>query len=90
MIVEALLNVVFGLVNLLLSVFSLIPIPDMPEGIVEVGQTVLGYLLGGLDVLKWFLSWPLVIAGLTITLVAHNADHLYSLIRWILRKFGIQ
>lgn len=89
MIVEALLSIVFGLVNLILSVFSLLPIPAMPESLVKIGNTIIVYLKDGLSFVMFFFNRPLLLTCLSITLIAHHTGHLYSVFKWILSKFGM-
>lgn len=53
MIVEALLNVLFGVISLVVSLFNF---PDLPDSIANVYQTFLQYLQGGLKFLFFFFN----------------------------------
>lgn len=85
MIIKALLDLVYTLVNALL-VFEL---PQFPSTVTDVLSSLSGYMVAGISILRAFLgdtcmSMLAVLLGLVL---AMNAAYLtYSLVFWVLRK----
>lgn len=85
MIIKALLNLIYTVVNSLL-VFQL---PAFPEQVVDAIATIRGHLVAGVGVLRSFLGdrCMSVLAILLGLILAMNAAYLlYSLVFWVMRK----
>lgn len=85
MIITALLNLIANLLSAVL-VFDL---PKWPSQIDQVFQTVISWMVTGVEVLRAFLGQETltVISVLLGLVLAMNAAYLvYSLVFWVLRK----
>lgn len=83
MIIEALMNVIYTLFEVLTSPIS---IPSLPEGIHGVIDVALDYIAVGLSLLINYtdLGYLLTLFGLVIAVDAGLL--LYKLVMWIIRK----
>ena len=90
MILEALLNIIKGLLQI---VFGWINIPQFPEQLVGSIDTFLDLVFGNLSLLGFFIR-PLTLTLLIPTLIILlNFEDVYKLTMWILRKIpflGVQ
>lgn len=85
MIISLLLNLVYGVLSVLL-IFNL---PQLPDSVVTVANSVIGYMTTGLDILRVFVGDTCmgVLAVLFTLVIAMNAAYLlYSLVFWVLKK----
>lgn len=88
MIVSALLNLIYNILSLLL-VFEL---PDLPESVVAVADSIIGYISTGFSILRTFVGSTCmgILAVLFVLVVAMNAAYLvYSIVFWVLRKIPL-
>lgn len=83
MIIEGLFEI-FS--NLALWVLDIINLPDMPPQIMEIMQTVKGYMLQGGNVVSLFVNWPLFLLLGTTAIGIIIAREGYLLLMWILNK----
>lgn len=83
MIIEALLNIVKLLVNLL---FGWVQIPPVPDAITSVVDTVFRYIEQGMLIVYIFAPRELVQVLLPLVIIVVNFEHLYKLGMWILKK----
>lgn len=86
MIIEALLNLIVGLVKLLLGWINL---PDLPEPVTAALDTLFGYMGSALSLLWFFFDRNFVLACVPIVIALINFDKLYSFTMWIIRKLPI-
>lgn len=85
MLISALLNLIYNVLSLLL-VFDL---PELPDSVVTIANSVIEYVSTGISILASFVGSTCmgVIALLLTLVVAMNAAYfLYSLVFWIIRK----
>lgn len=88
MLISALLTLVYGVLSVLL-VFNL---PQLPDSVVTVANSLTGYITTGFSVLRAFVGDTCMgVLGVLFNLViAMNAAYmLYSLVMWVLRKIPI-
>ena len=83
MIISGLLSIVKVLINLL---FGWVSLPQVPEAVTSVVDTLFTYMQQGVGILWLFVPQTLVRVLLPLVIVVHNFDHLYKLGMWILRK----
>lgn len=84
MIIEAVLDVVFGLISLLLGFLP--ALPALPETITSVWSDVIMILGQGMAVLSNWLYMPVALPCLAIIVAAENFEHIYKLIAWFVNK----
>lgn len=83
MIVESLID---ALCSLLLSLFSVINIPEMPESVTGAVGTAVEYLATGYGILDNFIEMSVVGPLITAFLVIDAVYHVYIFVMWIVRK----
>ena len=84
MIVESLLNAIFSLFE---SVFSVINIPGMPDG---MSEQVVSFFSDTLNyagsLISLFIPWSQVKVFFPILIVILSSEEIYHLVMWVLRK----
>lgn len=84
MIVESIFNLLKTLVS---GLFGLIPnIPAMPEAVTSALSSAVDTVSQGCDIVAIFLPWSFVIVIMTVYVAFENFDHIYSFLRWIVKK----
>lgn len=86
MILLALLNVLFLVLQ---ALFSWLNLPEMPAEITSVVDQVVGYVVDALPLLWVFFDKNLVTVCLVVALACVNFDKVYDLLMWILAKLPI-
>lgn len=83
MIIEGLINLIYSLFATLTSV---IKVPPMPEGVMDIIDTAFGYISTGIQIVSNFthLQYLLVLFGVIFALDV--AIFLYHIILWVLKK----
>lgn len=83
MILQGLLDFFFFLYKLLLSPIN---IPNLPDEVYSVMETVCDYMESGIGFLSIFLDMRLVTLLLPFVILLINIDWIWGLVMWILRK----
>lgn len=83
MITEALLTVLFGIVSLILSLFSFLP--DMPASLTAVWDTIVGYLSSALNLVFFFFDHSILSTGLTLLLTLFAGEKIVDVVLWVWR-----
>lgn len=83
MILEALLNMVFGLLKI---VFGWISLPAFPEGLANSIDTFLNLIFDNLTLLGFFIRPSTIMIVVPILIVLLNFEDVYKITMWILRK----
>lgn len=86
MIILGLLRVIF---TVLQALFSWLNIPDMPEGVTSVVDSVIGYIIDALPLIWVFLDKNVVGVCLVIAVACMEFEKIYDLLMWILAKLPI-
>ena len=86
MIVTSLLNLIFSILKVL---FGWLNLPDMPEEISSVIDTVIDYIIDGLPVIWCFLDKEVTTVCLAIALACMNFEKIYDFLMWLLAKLPI-
>lgn len=86
MILQALLEFIFGILKIL---FGWIDLPDMPIEITEVIDSVIGYIVDGLPIIWCFLDKRVTTVCLAIALACMNFEKVYDFTMWIISKLPI-
>lgn len=81
MITEALLTVLFGIVSLILSLFSFLP--DMPASLTSVWSTIVGYLQSAFGLVFFFFDNSILSAGLTLLLTLFGGEKVVDVVLWV-------
>lgn len=71
------------------ALFSWLSLPDMPQEITGVVDTVMGYVVDALPLLWVFFDKSVVTVCLVVALACTNFDKIYDLLMWILAKLPI-
>lgn len=83
MIVEALYDVFFGFLDLVFSAFTL---PGFSDGILQVFNTIKGYLKVGMEILLVFTQKDILYFCLGSVLFGIVAYEVVALVLWLLKK----
>lgn len=83
MIILGLLELVFGILQVL---FSWLNLPDMPEEITSIIDSVVEYVVDALPLIWCFLDKDVVTVCLVISLACMNFEKVYYFLMWILAK----
>lgn len=83
MIIEGLLNLFVGLLEV---VFSWIDIPDLPDSVTSVIDELFSYLSGSVGFLSVFIDFNMVRLLLPVLVIVINFDEAWKLTMFILRK----
>lgn len=65
MIIEFLINIFFGVINVILRLLDVLP--DMPQSIIDATTTLISYIEVGSTAIKVLLGTPLFMAIVAIT-----------------------
>lgn len=88
------LNMVLGLMQSILSfILGLLPLPDVPAWLVELTDSVFGYMRAGMGIVLFFVPQTVVQGALDLVILVWTVVHGYKLVLWVLRKipmFGIE
>lgn len=83
MILEALLNLVFGLLKI---VFGWISLPSFPEGLTSSIDTFLSLIFDNVTLLGFFIRPATLSIVVPILIILLNFEDIYKITMWILRK----
>lgn len=83
MIVKGLLDLMYNLLDLVLTPFSL---PQLPEGIQNIFDTVVTYMTSAVGLLCIFVRPTTLQLLIPAVIVVINAEHIWNGIIWILKK----
>lgn len=83
MIIKGLLELIFSLLQV---IFSPINIPALPDGIQDVLDEFVNWILSGYTILDIFVDMSVVKYLIPIVIVISNLDKVWSFIMFILRK----
>ena len=81
------LKMVLGLMQSILSfILGLLPLPDVPAWLVELTETILGYMKIGMGIVLFFVPQVVVQGALDLVILIWTVVHTYKLVLWVLRK----
>lgn len=83
MILEALLNLIFGLLKI---VFGWINLPGFPDGLTNSIDLFLNLIFDNVTLLGFFVRPATIMIVVPILIILLNFDDLYKITMWILRK----
>lgn len=83
MILQALLNLVFGLLKVC---FGWINLPAFPEGLKTSIDTFLSLIFDNLTILGFFIRPITITVVIPILIILLNFDNVYKFTMWILKK----
>lgn len=88
MLISGLLNLIYNVLSVLL-VFTL---PEFPESVLAVANSVIGYIVTGISIIRAFVGSTCmgVLGVMFVLVVAMNTAYLlYSIVFWVLRKIPL-
>lgn len=83
MIVQALLDLISGLLK---TLFGWINLPSLPVGVEDIINTTFSYMESGFGMVALFIDFNLVKILLPLVIVIVNFDKAYHLVMFVLRK----
>lgn len=83
MIIEVLLNLIKGLLNI---VFGWISLPSLPTEITDSIEGFLFLIFSNLQLLGFFIPPFVIFTAVPLLIIAVNFERVYKLTMWILRK----
>lgn len=86
MIIEGIMNLCTGIIQLL---FSWINLPSFPENAQKAIDTYLGYVFDNLDFLSFFINVSTLKTISLIAIVLFSFEHIYKIMMWIVRKIPL-
>lgn len=86
MILLGLLQIIFELLKIL---FSWLSLPDMPEQITSIIDSVIQYVIDAMPIIWVFFDKSVVTVCFVIALACMNFEKVYDFLMWILAKLPI-
>lgn len=83
MIIEALLNLIKGLLNV---VFGWISLPPFPEQLTSSIDTFLSLIFDNLNLLGFFIRPITLTVCIPVLIILLNFEQVYKLVMWIVKK----
>lgn len=71
------------------TIFSVIDLPAVPEGLVNAIEYVFGYIRQGMGIVNFFLPLDQISPIIDCFLLVYAVVHGYDILMWILRKIPI-
>lgn len=84
MIIKGLFELVYGLLNIVLTPFQIIP--NMPSGVTASVNAFLDFMFQPIRILLFFLNVNTVRALIPLVIIVLNMEHIYDGIMWVLKK----
>lgn len=86
MIVEAMMTLCTGLVQL---IFGWVSLPAIPESAQTALNTYFGYIFDNLSFLNFFLNVGTLKTVATIAISLYAFEHIYKIMIWVIRKIPL-
>lgn len=83
MIVSSVLNLFVGMLEL---VFGWIQLPNLPDSIMSIIDTVFGYVTGSIGLLGVFVDLDVVMVLIPLAIAVARFDDLWKMTMFVLRK----
>ena len=83
MIIQSILNLVFGLLQVC---FGWINLPSFPEGLTNTIDNFLDLIFNNLTILGFFIRPQTITIVIPILIILLNFDKVYKFTMWIIRK----
>lgn len=83
MIIEALLDLLFNIFKLLTAMIN---IPQLPSKVMEILDTLFGYIQAGLSVLANFIDLDFALLLFGIVIAVDIGVSIYHFVMWVLKK----
>lgn len=83
MIVSSVLNLFVGMLEL---VFGWIQLPNLPDSIMSIIDTVFGYITGSIGLLGVFVDLDVVMVLIPLVIAVARFDDLWKMTMFVLRK----
>lgn len=86
MIMEAIMNLCTGIVQLC---FSWVSLPQFPEGAKTAIDTYLALIFDNLDFLNFFVNVNTLKTVALVAVALYGFEHIYKIMMWIIRKLPL-
>lgn len=83
MIVKGLLDLLYGIFDVLTLPIS---IPGIPDGVKEIIATALDYITSGVGILAQFFDMNYLLGLFSIVIIIEGAVLVYKFVMWVLKK----
>lgn len=83
MIVKGLLDLLYGIFDVLTLPIS---IPGIPDGVKEIIATALDYITSGVGILAQFFDMNYLLGLFSIVIIIEGAVLVYKFVLWVLKK----
>lgn len=84
MIIKGLFELVYSLLNIVLTPFQLIP--DMPAGLVSLLDSFVAFITAPIQLAMFFFPSGYLQIAIPVLIVVINMEHIWDGIIWILKK----
>lgn len=84
MIIKGLFELVYNLLNVILTPFSIVP--DMPSSVSGNVSAFVDFIFSPIRIFLFFVNVPVIRALIPLTILVLNMEHIWDGILWILKK----
>lgn len=68
------------------TIFSVIDLPIVPQGLVNAVNFVMGHMSQGMSIINFFCPLSAISPAIDLFIAVWTVEHSYRLIMWVLRK----
>lgn len=68
------------------TIFSVIDLPVVPQGLVDAVNLVLGYMADGMSIINFFCPLSAISPAIDLFIAVWTIEHSYRLVMWVLQK----
>ncbi|MBQ7903540.1 MAG: hypothetical protein IJ362_07405 [Oscillospiraceae bacterium] len=68
------------------TIFSVIDLPVVPDGLVSAVNMVLGYMQQGMGIINFFCPLSAISPAIDLFIAVWTVEHSYRLVMWVLQK----
>lgn len=84
MIIKGLFELVYTLLNVVLTPFSIVP--NVPSGVNASVNAFVDFMFSPIRILLFFVNVDVVRALIPLVIIVYNAEHIWDGIMWVLKK----
>ena len=68
------------------TIFSVIDLPVVPQGLVNAVNMVMGYMADGMGIINFFCPLEAISPAIDLFILVWGVEHGYRLVMWVLQK----
>lgn len=84
MIIKGLFELVYGLLNIVLTPFQIVP--NMPSGVTASINALVDFMFAPVRILLFFVNVDVVRPLIPLVIIVMNMEHIWDGIMWVLKK----